>query len=61
MPIHPEGEDQSSEAIAMIRCPHCKEQVAVPKLAPVEKFDCPQCGKPIPIDFIKAQPPITAV
>jgi uncharacterized paraquat-inducible protein A len=49
MPIHPEGEDQSTERVETVRCPHCHAQVPVPRLAPVNDFACPQCGEQIPV------------
>jgi uncharacterized paraquat-inducible protein A len=50
MSIHPEGEDQSTEKVETIHCPHCHTQVPVPRLAAVDGFACPQCGERIPVD-----------
>ena len=49
MPIHPEGEDQSTEENEIVRCPHCRAPVPVPRFAAVDEFACPQCGERIPV------------
>ena len=52
MSIHPEGEDQSVEAVDTVHCPHCNSPVAIPEIIPVDDFACPECGQPVPIKML---------
>ena len=52
MSVHPEGEDQSTEAVETVHCPHCNAKIVIPQIVPVDDFACPECGQPVPIKML---------